>query len=343
MRKKLSLILILVLFLTGCGSAATETPDDPTPVPTETTQPEPTLTPTPEIPLALLVVPADMDQERSDTYQTLIYNLAQSVGMRFQVRNTLTEADLEPALRVVIVLPPDPGLADLAPLAPQAQFLAVNIPDIAAGGNVSVLANTERPDIAAFISGYIAAMITEDYRVGLMIPKDDPQGQKTLAAFNAGVEYYCGTCNAFIYPAWCITAPCYPQHVEIAADEDPLTYNAYADFLILQRQVETMYVAPQFVTPDLLTYLSSSGILVISDVAPQPKLGNWVATIQPDVIQGIQSAWPQLVAGEGGINVSSPLVLTDINPDHLPPGKEQTAQDVLAKLQAGYIATGVEP
>ncbi len=343
MKKQLSLILILVIFLVGCSSSASETPANPTSAPTETALPEPTLTPTPEIPLALLVVPANLDQETSDRYQTLIYNLAQSSGMRFQVRNTLTEADLEPALRVAIVLPPDPGLAELAPLAPQAQFLAVNIPDIVAGGNLSVLANTERPDIAAFISGYIAAMITEDYRVGLMIPKDDPLGRNTLTAFKAGVEYYCGTCNAFIYPSWCITAPCYPQYVEIAEDEDPLTYNAYADFLFLQRQVETMYIAPKFVTPDLLTYLSSSGILVISDTSPQPKLGNWVATIQPDVIQGIQSAWPQLAAGSGGVNITSPLVLTDINAEHLTPGKEQVAQDVLAQLQAGYIATGVNP
>ena len=344
MKKQILLILLVAFLLAGCGGKSTaEPPQVPTLAPTETAIPAPTLIPTPETPLALLVIPTDMDQEISDTYQSLVYNLAQNSGMRFQVRNTLTEADLEPGLRVVIALPPDPGLMALAPLAPQAQFLAVNIPDVVAGGNLSVLANTDRPDIAAFISGYIAAMITEDYRVGLMIPKDDPLGQTTLTAFRKGVEYYCGSCTAFIYPSWCTLAPCYPQYIEIPADEDVATYNAYSDFLILQRQVETIYLAPQFATPELLTYLSSSGILVISDYSPQKKLGNWVATIQPDVIHAIESAWTDLVAGKGGVNVFSPLILTDISSEHLPPGKEQVAQDVLAQLQSGYILTGVNP
>ena len=186
-------------------------------------------------------------------------------------------------------------------------------------------------------------MITEDYRVGLMIPKDDALGQVASAAFRKGVDYYCGTCNSFIFPSWCTVTPCYPQQIEIPADEDPATYNAYSDFLILQRQVETLYISPQLATPELLTYLSSNGILVISDLSPNKKYGNWVATIQPDVIHAIESAWPQLVAGAGGVNITSPLILADVSPEHLPPGKQQVAQDVLTQLQAGNIQTGVNP
>jgi hypothetical protein len=48
----------------------------PTPVPTGTAIPPPTLTPTPSTPLAILVVPADMDQVTSDLYQRTVYDLA---------------------------------------------------------------------------------------------------------------------------------------------------------------------------------------------------------------------------------------------------------------------------
>ncbi len=346
MKKYAVLFLVIAVLLSGCGGSDTETTEvaqPPTLAFTETAVPEVILTPTPEIPLALLVIPVDMDQETADIYQALVYNLAQDSGMRFQVRNTLTQADLEPALRVVIAFPPDPGLLALAPAAPQAQFLSVNIPDMVAGGNLSVLANTDRPDIAAFISGYISAMITNDYRVGLMIPKDDALGVTTKTAFQNGFDYFCGTCNAFIFPPWCTVTPCYPQYIEIPAEEDPITYNAYSDFLIIQRQVETIYVPSQFATPDLLTYLSTNGILVIGDASPAKKYGNWVSTIQPDVIQGIESAWSQLLAGTGGINVTSPLVLADVNSEHLDTGKEANAQQVLDQLQSGLILTGVNP
>jgi hypothetical protein len=344
LRKILLLTLLSTLLLTGCGSdmladltpdAPAETPVEEVLVPTPTPMPEPELIPTatPEIPLAILVVPADLEQEISDTYQALVYNLAQSAGMRFQVRNTLTVADLEPALRVVIVLPPDPGLAELAPQAPQAQFLSVNIPDMVAGGNLSVLANTERPDISAFMAGYIGAMVTEDYRTGLIIPKDDPIGQVMLAAFRTGHEYYCGICQV-IYPPY----NDYPLFIEIPEDAPLNEYTAYADYLI-NKSVETMYVSPELATEDVMTYLASSGILVVSDLPPQKITGNLVATIQPDVINAIQTAWPQLIAGTGGVNITSPLVLENINAEHLPPGKDQDARDILAQLQAGYIQT----
>jgi len=332
----LILILLTTTLLAGCSLGKADQPV-PTPLPTGTPMPTATLTPTPEIPLTILLLPADMDQELSNLYQTVVYGLAQTAGYRFQVRNTLSVADLalEPALKVVIVLPPDPGLTELAAAAPQAQFLAVNIPGLTAAGNLSVLADTTRPDITAFLAGYIAAMITEDYHAGIMLPKDDPASPVMVTAYNNGVEYFCGLCNPWAGPFYD-----YPLVVEIPADAPQSEYGAYADYLI-NYMVETMYVHPSLATPELLTYLSSSGVLVIGNSTPQKKMGNWVATIQPDVVHAIQTAWPDLVAGNGGLNVPSPLVLADVNPEFLTPGKQKMAEQVLSDLQAGYIDTGV--
>ncbi len=191
--------LILTVILAACGQSTPEA--TPTPIPTDTPIPTATFTATPSSPLAILVLPADMDQAMYDLYQTTVYDLAQQAGFRFQVRNTLSELDLEPALRVVIALPPDPGpgIAALAAAAPQTQFLAINIPDIAPGGNISVLANTVQTDVMAFMAGYIGAMITDDYRIGMIYPDGNADALRALEAYANGKTYFCGICRPYYY------------------------------------------------------------------------------------------------------------------------------------------------
>jgi len=295
-------------------------------------------TATPVTPLAILFLPADLDHETSDLYQKTVYDLAQVSGLRFQVRNTLTPAELEPGLQVVIVLPPDPGIAALAAAAPQVQFLTINIPDIVAGGNISVLGNNSQSDISAFLAGYTAALITEDYRIGMILPKDNPEASNALNAYAAGMAFYCGVCRPFyFYPS-----P-FPQYVTIAAEEDPSTYHAYADILILQHKVQTIYLYRDIATPDLMTYIGTTGVSMIGTVSPEGSPGGWVMTIQPDVIEAIQKAWPGLVSGQGGATVESPLGLADVDPSLLSPGKQRLVEQVLSDLQAGLISTVANP
>jgi hypothetical protein len=66
-------------------------------------------------------------------------------------------------------------------------------------------------------------------------------------------------------------------------------------------------------------------------------------TIQPDILKAIQNAWPDLVAGKGGITVQSPLGLADIDPTLLSPGKQRLVEQTLGDLQAGLINTGTNP
>jgi hypothetical protein len=61
-------------------------------------------------------------------------------------------------------------------------------------------------------------------------------------------------------------------------------------------------------------------------------------TIQPDVIKAIQNAWPDLINGQGGITVQSPLGLADIDPTLLTPGKQRLVEQTLSDLQAGRIS-----
>jgi hypothetical protein len=325
--------ILIILLLSACSRSATEVPL-PTAVPTHTPVPSATPIPTPSTPLAILVVPTDMEQVTSDLYQKTVYDLAQGSGYRFQVRNVLTAADVsDPTLKVVVAVPPDPGIGTLAPTAPGVQFLAVNIPNLSAGGNLSVLAPDSQVDLPAFLAGYIAAMITEEYHVGMVIPQGDPNALRAFSAFDNGMTYYCGLCNTFYF-----TQISYPTYVEIPADEDPARYGGYANVLINDRDVDTLYIYPSLANDEFLSYVGTTGALLIGTVAPDPLPGGWVATIEPDTIKAIQLAWPKLIAGEGGMSVQSPLGLGDVDPGLLTPGKLRLAQETLDALLAGRIS-----
>ena len=334
MRSRLVIFGILIavtLGLSACGSAS-ESSLTPTPLPTDTLVPLPTLTATPVVPLAILVLPATLDAETSNLYQKTVYDLAQSAGMRFQVRNTLTTADLEPGLQVVIALPPDPGIVALAAAAPNVQFLAINMPDVTAGGNLSVLGGNSQSDIAAFLAGYTAALITDDYRIGMMMPKANADAIRAFNAYANGMKFYCGVCRPFYFFNWS-----FPQYIEIPPEETQDNYDAYSDVLISQYKVRTIYLHPEIATTDLETYIGTTGVLMIGTVTPEQRPAGWVMTIQPDVIKAIKIAWPQLVSGQGGLAVQSPLGLSDIDPLLLSPGKQRLVEQMLQDLQAGFV------
>lgn len=336
MQRPIHLLLlgsVLLMSLLGCGSNAPE--PTASPEQTATPLPVPTSTATPASPLAILVLPSDMASETYDLYQRTVYDLAQQAGYRFQVRNTLSEVDLEPTLKVVIAFPPDPGpgVAALAAAAPATRFLAINIPGVAVAGNVSVLANSVQTDVVAFMAGYIGAMITEDYRIGMVLPQGDPQAVRTLEAYSNGMAYFCGICRGYYYLPYD-----FPQSIEVPSEEDPANYGGYPVYLVQQRQVDFVYIHPALASPELLAYVGSLGAVQVGNAPQGAKPLYWAASMQSDVVGAIQAAWPGMVAGEAGREIQAPLALTEVDPTLLPPGKQAQAEEVLADLLAGRIS-----
>jgi hypothetical protein len=341
-RTKLVFLLILFTLLAACGGRATATPIASAPA-SATSSPiaSPTTT---AAPLAILVLPADMAQKDKDNYQTLIYNLTQTNGMRFQVLNMLTDNDLAlagPALKVVIAFPPDPGLAALTAAAPSVQFLAVDIPNLATAANLSSIGGSGFPvDQQAFLAGYIAGLVAPEWKVGILSQKDNPAGDNAVTAFTNGFIYYCGSCRNPLFPQ---PAGIYPVVVRIPSDAKTNTYNAYSDLLI-QNVVKVAYVFPVVATLDLLNYMSQKNILLVGQSMPSDTVQpQWIASIQPDEITAIKNIFPDLAAGKGGQVVPTPLVLSDVNSSLLGAGKLRLAQVVLDGLQNGTIGTGVNP
>jgi hypothetical protein len=339
LHRRLVFLLFPLILLISCGRAGTVVP------PTAVATPIPTASVTPtSMPLVILLVPADMPQAESDRYQTLVYDLARTNGMRFQVRNALTPADLAfegSSLKVVIVLPPGPDLAALTAAAPGVQFLAVGIPDLAPATNLSSIGASGVPvDQQAFLAGYIAGLVAPEWKVGVLYQKDTPGGEAAKVAFTNGFYFYCGSCRNPLFPQ---PAGIYPVTVGIPTDAPLSAYNGHADILY-QNIVKVAYVYPEIATPDLLSYMAQRDMLLISQTMPgQDIRPNWIASIQPDLTSALQSIFPDLVAGKGGKVAPTPLFITDVNPDLLSEAKLRLAQEILDGLQNGTIGTGVNP
>jgi hypothetical protein len=285
-----------------------------------------------------------MAQKDKDSYQTLIYDLAQANGMRFQVLNKFTSEDLSfagPALKIVIALPPDPGLAALMATAPNVQFLAIGIPDLPPATNLSTIGATGLPvDQQAFLAGYIAGLVAPEWKVGILYQKDTPGGSAARDAFTNGFTFYCGSCRNPLFPQ---PAGIYPVTVPIPTDAKLGEYTAYADLLI-HNVVKVAYVYPEVATADVLSYMAQKDLLLIGQILPGENVrSHWIASIQPDTIAAIKTTFADLVAGQGGKVIPTPLFLTDINSDLLGLGKQRLAQEVLDGLQNGTIGTGVTP
>ncbi len=344
-RKPAYIALSLLLVFTFLSSCALPGRQSATPVAT-TLPPTAEASPTTAAPLVILVLPADMDRTESDRYQTLVYDLAQANGLRFQVRNSLTPEEVAfegVALQVVIILPPDPGLAALTAAAPGVQFLAVGIPDLAPAANLTTVGATGIPvDQQAFLAGYIAGMVAPEYRTGILYQKDTPGGTAAHTAFENGYHYYCGDCFNPNFSAP-FAHGMYPIPVGIPTDAPERDYNGHADLLI-HNLVKVAYVYPPVATLGVLTYMAQNNVLLISQDLPSEDVRPmWVASIQPDLISALQNIFPELLAGRGGQIVPTPLLLADVNPDILTDAKLRLVKEVLDGLQNGTIGTGVIP
>jgi hypothetical protein len=341
MRMKTASLFVLI-FLAGCSLLGGKTPTDAiTGIPSPTEVVTEVQTSTPSSPLAILVIPPDMPKKDADMYQATISSLAADSNLRFQVRNSLSSADFEfePNLKIVVAFPPDPGLAQLASSAPGVQFLAVTIPGLEPAANLSVVGALGTPlENQAFMAGYIASLLSQDFRVGIINQKDTPDGKLAYDAFLNGMTFYCGLCNP-LFPPWYE----YPVHSEIPADVPQSQYRFYADPL-KNYLVDFAYVAPAEADLDLFDALVQYDINIISESMPADRLAsNWVVSIQPEVIPAIQAIWPDLIAGKSGQDLPLPLFLADVNPDLLSPGKQADVQQVLDRLQLGEIDPILSP
>lgn len=333
--------LLLILFLASCGrSEPTEQPSvtaQASPSPSPTLPPDPT--PTDEPPLIYLIAPESTSGLALEM-QSFLAQQATEMGLRFQLRPGLSESDFDRKVSIVVVLPPDPSVATWAQRNPSTKFLTVNIPDIAPMDNLSVISSDGgSPDFKGFLAGYLAAVITDDWRVGIL-HREDGSDEAYRVGFQNGVTYYCGLCSP-VYPPF--PSGGFPMMFALIADAGPAEWSAALSYFQLWG-VETVFVTPQVAASGLFVYLGDEGLnLLAEDELPQGLDEHWIATIGvQDPASVFQSAWDDLVMDELGQEYPLQLELRDVNPILLSPGRQRLVEEMLADLQAGYIDTGFQ-
>jgi hypothetical protein len=289
----------------------------------------------------ILLAPVGADQELMNELGDLLGELAGQSGLRFEVRQTLSLADVQKTpLKVVVALLPDPGITSLVAAASQTQFLAIGYSGLKPAQNLTLLTLAARPDMKGFLAGYIAAVVTADWRVGVVSEADSVEGKTARQAFANGVYYFCGLCRS-VYPPYPI--PGYPLHMELVSGAGQADWDAVIAYF-KEWQVQTVYVPSLLDIEPLLRALSQAGFNLIADQPPPAGLQmKWVASIRSgDLIREVTNLWPELVSGQGEATINLSISITDANPDLFSPGRQKLINEMLADLLGGFIDTGFD-
>ena len=333
MRKRFErvfLVLVLVLLLVACApqtEVAPTPPDTPAPAAdTPTTPVEPTSTSQPR--RVILVVPPEADPARLAEVRSVLQTAAEERGLEMFEQATIELPQLVDGLAVVAVLSPDESIQAAANNHPQVQFVAIDSGALSPTDNLTVLIEADGMANTAFIAGYLAALQSEEYRIGL-ISIATPEGQIYREAFLNGVMYFCGACTP-VFPPF---AP-YPIYAEVSENAGVEEVQQAVNELIANG-VTMAHVASEAQSEAVFQYLSQNGIRIVGTDAPPAGLeGHWVASVilepQQTLAEVIEMALDGRSLGEVRVSLSieySGISLARIS--HL--------EEILSKLESGEI------
>ena len=344
-RASLFYLLSVSVLLGGCiGPLAQNSPTaDPVALPTETIPPTPTDTPVPLAPVGVLLSGVDADPNISTKLTPLIVEKIKAEGLRYQERQSMTVDDFsQDDYQLVVVLPPYPDLPTLSAAAPDTKFLAVGFSDLEPGVNLHVIQpGQDNYDVQGFIAGYIAATITTDWRVGALAVQDYEGSTAARIGFVQGARYFCGLCNPKYAPTG--VNYLYPKFIDLPPDATDLEIQANVQ-LMLDRAVKTFYLAPGAVTPQILSQLAAADVKIITSGGDfqEAYQENWVASFDFDLVQSLEDYWPEFISSEEGGEYIPPLLITNVNPELLSPGKLDAAERLMPEVSSGLISTTQE-
>lgn len=334
MKKLAMLALLLTLTLAAC-QAANPSPTPSAPIKTTTAAataaPSPTLlllTATPAPSKVLLVTGDSGAAADPAAVKAALAELSAPAKWVVEERKALQVAELNPQVKVAVLLVQPANLAELMAASPTTQFILLTAADMPAKGTLSVV--RANPEHLAFVAGFIAAIISPDWRAAGLLP-DQPK--TLLEAFQNGGRWFCGRCAPNFAPVvFFPVGAALPAGSGLAA--------AQAAYEGLKKNVlQTVYVPAEIGTPEVLEYVNAQKVTLIGGKAPSEALKpRWAVTVRQDALAALRGLWVEVVGGKGGKAVSAAITFSDINESLFSPGRQRLAQEVIAGLADGSIS-----
>lgn len=183
-----------------------------------------------------------------------------------------------------------------------------------------------------FIAGYLSALISDDWRVGGLIPPIQYQNTGADLVFQNGAVFLCGRCAPTFGPI-----VDFPITALLSSPEDnDSTLQAYGE--ISTNKINTLFIPSAYLFDDLVILLQQSGVTIISDAKSGGEQSDWIDYAIIDnlselIIKAISDTGQQ----EGLITTPVEFsVYSSIG--ELSPGKSDFINDMIKNLQAGFIS-----
>jgi hypothetical protein len=331
MNKILRLLLIGILaglLLAGCNQENT-TPNETVSVETPTLSvvtETPTATPSPSV--VLLLAGPESDTAALAAAQAEVEQIALERGMLFEQRQMLSAESAPENLQLVIVLPPANDLVGLAAALPQTKFVALNVPGVTSGGNLVSVGGEAALDVQAFMAGYIAAVQSDDWRVGLIYVGDEA-GRSYQNAFLSGAIYFCGFCNPYFPPYYE-----YPVYYEVPVGTSVEGLQVAAEDLIA-KGVNTVHLAPGVQRDEIFRYLAERNVRFVGTEAPPAGLEtNWIASVVASGEFDLRQVVNQALSGKAELESNASIQITFTG---LSEARVTHYNEVLKELVSGVI------
>ena len=300
-----------------------------TATPTEPTATLPTTSPTPAPvpPQIILVAPGAADARIAGQAELALQDLAAGAGAEF-VRQDSLPVDDPAGIMLLVAVSPDPGLQSWADSHLAVQTVSLGIVGLQATANLSLIApDGIRYDQLGFALGYLAAMVTPEYRLGALALEPSPANLSLARGFVAGGTYYCGLC----------------LHAHPPYEAYPLLLDGRGvDLAALG--VTTLLVAPPLASLADLGLTSSSGTALVGLGDPPGEIApSWIASADFDLAAAIGAAWAQAQSGQSGTTIPLGIYFHSVDSALISEGRLRLAEALLADMAAGRIDTGVDP